>query len=180
MKDLQQTTHSSAISKVESADPMVVMSSLKGTSVTCHVGCPDFAEMSSVDIKQFVQTTMVECADHYDALGRKSSYIYAALCEVERRFGKRPGARNDIHELHVNGWEDFLSECGVKPATFRKWRQRANNAIRRLEAMANPGINPGASRRPGGPVRPDVHRTSAVFDLESGRHCARICDTSRL
>jgi hypothetical protein len=94
--------------------------------------------MSSLEIQAYIKSDMAECANLYGALTSKWSDIYAAACEVERRFEKRPGARNDINELHVAGWEAFLEECGIKPATFRKWRQRTAAAMKPLESFVDP------------------------------------------
>jgi hypothetical protein len=104
--------------------------------------------MSSLEIQAYIKSDMAECANLYGALTRKWSDIYAAACEVERRFEKRPGARNDINELHVAGWEEFLEECGIKPATFRKWRQRSAAAMKPLESFVDPPELNGPKPRP--------------------------------
>jgi hypothetical protein len=114
----------------------------------CHAGLQDFTNIPSTYIRTYIKRGMVECADLYGKLSSKWSDIYAAACEVERRFEKRPGARNDVNELRVTGWEEFLEECGIKPATFRKWRQRAAAAIKPLESFVDPPKPNGAKPAP--------------------------------
>jgi hypothetical protein len=129
-----------------------------------HAGLQDFTKIPSTDIRTYIQGGMVECADLYGKLSRKWSDIYAAACEVERRFEKRPGARNDTNELHVTGWEAFLEECGIKPATFRKWRQRAAAAMKPLESFVDPPKPNGVKLAP----RPKGQRSgSMAFDSQA-------------
>jgi hypothetical protein len=129
-----------------------------------HAGLQDFTKIPSTDIRTYIQGGMVECADLYGKLSRKWSDIYAAAYEVERRFEKRPGARNDTNELHVTGWEAFLEECGIKPATFRKWRQRAAAAMKPLESFVDPPKPNGVKLAP----RPKGQRSgSMAFDSQA-------------
>jgi hypothetical protein len=84
------------------------------------------------------------------------------LKEAERRFNKKPGARNDLYDSPVMGWEAYLQSKGVKPGTFRQWEFRTR--LKQLQALVGPSTVGSNSKRA---ASPRVDRDAVVDDVAS-------------
>lgn len=98
---------------------------------------PLFQQMSTESLDSFIQAQVQHCTAIVDKLNQTvREQLYPALLEMESRFEKKPGARNDIATLKVKGWHDYLRTRGITPEAFRKWKSR--NAIKEVQQYLLP------------------------------------------
>jgi len=82
----------------------------------------NYAKMDTPKLDFYIRERVKE-TDRLDrTLGNRLGELVQALLEMKSRF-QNQGARNDLHELKVTGWHDYLKAIGVNPSTFRGWKQ---------------------------------------------------------
>ena len=102
-----------------------------------------YSSMAWSNLDCYIKERVEDCTKLYEAVNKKASELLPALLEMESRFVKQERARTDLHELFAQGWHKYLESCGIKPATFRKWKSRSAT-MKQLHAMVEP---PKPSRR---------------------------------
>lgn len=94
-----------------------------------------YAGMSAVELDALIKTRFAQCTKLYAGLTRNSDDLYLALAEMETRFQKQERYRTDLKPLKSQGWHQYLESRGVRPATFRKWKNRRLLSLTRPKAV---------------------------------------------
>ena len=90
-------------------------------------------ESSKLDV--FIRDRVPEVLRLHKLFHSRVYELVSALLEMKSRF-ENQGARNDLHELKVTGWHDYLESIGVNPSTFRTWKHRTET--KQLVAIVDP------------------------------------------
>ena len=91
--------------------------------------------MGSGKLDVFIRERVPEVLPLHSLFQGRAYELVSALLEIKSRF-QNQGARNDVHELKVTGWHDYLTSVGVNPSTFRTWKHRIET--KQLVAMIDP------------------------------------------
>jgi predicted small secreted protein len=83
----------------------------------------NYAKMESSKLDVFIRDRVPEVLRLHKLFHSRVYELVSALLEIKSRF-KNQGVRNDLHELKVAGWHDYLKSIGVNPSTFRTWKHR--------------------------------------------------------
>lgn len=123
----------------------------KGTLVLANSGVavtPEtiYTSMATRQLDALIQLRFSQCSKLYAGFTRHADELYRALLEMESRFRKQERVRTDLKELKAQGWHQYLESRGVKPATFRKWKQRKlQSLVGPLEPVLVPETNVAAA-----------------------------------
>ena len=91
-----------------------------------------YTSMATKQLDALIQLRFSQCSKLFEGFTRHADELYQALLEMESRFQKQERFRTDLKELKAQGWHQYLESRGVKPATFRKWKQR------KLQSLVGP------------------------------------------
>ena len=102
----------------------------KGTLVLANSGAAVtpwtiYTSIATRQLDALIQLRLAQCSKLYAGITRHADELYQALMEMESRFPEvQERFRTDLRELKAQGWHQYLESRAVKPATFRKWKQR--------------------------------------------------------
>lgn len=114
----------------------------------------DYVKMETFNLDVYIRERVKRTDRLSAALGVQLGELVEALLEMKSRF-QNQGARNDLHELKVTGWHDYLESIGVNPSTFRGWKQTCK-AYRAYQEAAD--MNPPKKQREKKRKRRDAER----------------------
>lgn len=83
----------------------------------------NYARMESIKLDELIRNRVPRVLRLHNVFHGRVSELVSALLEMKSRF-ENQGARNDLHEVRITGWHDYLSSIGLNPSTFRTWKHR--------------------------------------------------------
>lgn len=95
----------------------------------------NYAKMESSKLDVYIRDRVPEVLWLHNVFQGRVWELVQALLEMKSRFDSQ-GARNDLHDIKVTGWHDYLRLIGVNPSTFRSWKHRTE--AKQLVDMVDP------------------------------------------
>jgi hypothetical protein len=151
--------------------PIKESTSVTVTQVEKPIECSALssAELDKIVIKGLRRVSVVTKILNRDLRLR----LLPALLELEFRFVKQQGTRNDLRELRVEGWHDYLKSRHITPARYRQWKSRNKAALKGLEDLSKRAA--GEKEKPKQKkleLPPDLPETETQILAEAGLRLA--------
>lgn len=120
------------------SEPVILAAEPEPTSVAA-TEVPDFSKLSTTELDKVIRQAKATAQRQFERFRCiLLDVLYPALCELETRYDKKPGARTDLHpeqELGM-GWHQYLRSVGVNPTSFRSRKSR--EALKAVNALLLP------------------------------------------
>jgi hypothetical protein len=132
----------------------------------------NYSKMKTLELNGYITTRVTQCSELINKTRSRMSELFLALLEMEKRFDKQQGARNDIADLKVTGWLDYLKSIGLPPSTFRTWKMNLRNAAdKKMQSLIDPqGVQ--AVLKSKAPIYTDIDGCAAEI-LSGGKRLAQ-------